>query len=272
MKLICIIFLFNILLIDSYIVPQTFREWIVIGIENKINKNVPYHYNIGVLPMVLWYNKTNPQSIINSCHKHIGNTLRESYINNDELICPFHKSKYTIDDNIGTIKKSNGLLWWSYKSFQSNPSTIKKDNNNYNFEVNNDFISTILNFIVDFKGDENTYKFYKKKLLIKKERDFLIYRYPYTLIFKNKYMLNINPIDINKSQIFLTTSNNNELTNKDINKFKNYVEKRYNNFKYKFLLLNDNNSYINKVYNCYKDYMFPDDYTIKQFMINKRFY
>jgi hypothetical protein len=79
MKIILLI-LINIIEISCYILPQTFREWTIIGIDKNINNQKPYNYKIGNLPMVLWYNNTNPQTIINSCHKHLGNTLKNSYI------------------------------------------------------------------------------------------------------------------------------------------------------------------------------------------------
>jgi hypothetical protein len=271
MKIILLI-LINIIDIYSYILPQTFREWTIIGIDKNIYIHKPYHYKIGNLPMVLWYNNTKPQTIINSCHKHLGNTLKDSYIDENKLICLYHKKKYTDDDNLGTIKKENGLLWWSYKSFKKNPPKIKGNNNNFHFEVRSDFISIILNFISDFNGDEINYKFYKKKLLIKKERDFIIYKYPYTLIYNNKYMINIIPIDNNNSHIYITTSKQTTIYINEIDKLKSYIENRYNDFRYKYLLLTENNSYIKKVYNCYKDYMFPNDIMIEYFLKNMKYY
>lgn len=268
-----ILILINIIQIYSYILPQTFREWTIIGIDKNIYIHKPYHYKIGELPMVLWYNNTNPQTIINSCHKHLGNTLKDSYIENNELKCPYHKKGYTDEDNLGTIKKGNGLLWWSYKSFKKNPPKIKSENNNnYHFKVRSDFISIIINFISDFKGDEDNYRFYKKKLLMKKDREFLIYKYPYTLIYNNKYMLNIIPIDKNNSHIYLTTNKKISIDMNEINKLKLHIENRYNDFKFRYLLLRENNSYISKVYNCYNEYMYPDDITIGYFLVNKRYY
>ena len=264
MKIIFI--LLNLIQIYSYILPQTYREWMVIGIDKNINTNKPYHYNIGSLPMVLWYNKTNPQTIINSCNKHIGNTLKDSYVKDEKLICPFHEKSYTYEDNLGTIKKANGLIWWSYKSSKNNPPKIKEDNNNYYLKVNCDFVSVILNLICEFNGDEKNYKFHNKKLLIKKNKDYLIYKYPYTLILNNKYMMNIIPIDNDNSHIYITAPIIN------LNQIKYRIEKGYNEFRYKYLLLKNDNSYINKVLQCYNDYMFPDDITTRHFLINRKYY
>jgi hypothetical protein len=255
-----------------YILPQTFREWTIIGIDKDISINKPYHYKIGNLPLVLWYNNSNPQTIINSCHKHLGNTLRDSYIKNNELICPYHKSKYTNEDNLGTIKKENGLLWWSYKSFKTNPPKIKDENNNYHFEVESDFISIIINIICDFGGTFSKFNEKNKKLLMKKDRNYVIYKYPYTIQFNNRYMINIIPINMNKSHIYLTTLKQSQISLNEIEKFKKYMNNRYCDFKYKYFILKDDNSYINKIYYSYKDYMFPDDYTIRHFIMNKRYY
>lgn len=255
-----------------YILPQTFREWTIIGIDKDISLHKPYHYKIGNLPMVLWYNNSNPQTIINSCHKHLGNTLRDSYIINNNLICPYHKSKYTNEDNLGTIKKQNGLLWWSYKSFKTNPPKIRDENNNYHFEVQNDFISTLLNIINDFGGSTSRFNEKNKKLLMKKDRNYMIYKYPYTIQFNNRYMINVIPIDIDKSHIYLTTPKQSQISIEEIDKFKSYVNKRFNDFKFKFYLLKDDNSFINKIYELYANYMFPNDYTIQHFLMNKRYY
>jgi hypothetical protein len=272
MKINILIILSLICFINSYILPQTYREWTVIGIDKNININKPYHYHIGSLPMVLWYNKTNPQTIINTCHKHLGNTLKESYIENNELICPFHKNKYTNNDNLGDIRKSNGLLWWSYKSFKKFPPKINDENNNYHFQVKGDFISIILNFINDFHEDKDKYMISNHKILMKKDRKFLIYKYPYSIKFSNIYMMNIIPIDYMNSNVYITTSKNIILNEDDINKFKSYIERRIDNFKFKHLLLLNDNSLINKIYNLYNKYMFPDDISTKHFLLNRRYY
>jgi hypothetical protein len=271
MKIILLI-LINIIEISCYILPQTFREWTIIGIDKNINNQKPYNYKIGNLPMVLWYNNTNPQTIINSCHKHLGNTLKNSYIINNELICPFHKKSYTNEDTLGEIRIRNGLVWWSYKSFKKHPPNINENNNNYHIEVKSDFISIILNLIYDFNDGKDNYKFHKKKLLIKKDRNFIIYKYPYTLIFNNKYMINVMPIDETKSNFYITTLKKTFINEYEINKFKQYIETRYNDFKFKFLLLQENNSCINKVYRLYSEYMFPNDIAIKYFLTNKKYY
>jgi len=270
-KIICIIIILET--VNSYILPQTFREWTIIGIEKEINKKKPYHYKIGELPMVLWYNKTKPQTIINNCNKHLGNTLKESYIKNNNLICPYHNSSYNNEDNLGKIEERNGILWWSYKSFKKEPPKLKdENNNNYIFKVNSDLISIILNIICEFNGEEETIRYVNKKLLIKNKKNYLLYKYPYTIILNNNYMINIIPIDINKSYIYLTTKKGKEIKKDEIKRLKENIERRFNELKFKYFLLKTNNSYIYKIYENYKDYMYINDFTINHFLLNKNYY
>jgi len=79
-------------------------------------------------------------------------------------------------------------------------------------------------------------------------------------------MINIIPIDIDKSHIYLTTPKQSQISLDEINKFKSYVNKRFNDFKFKYLFYNSN------VYDLYVNYMFPNDYTIQHFLMNKKYY
>ena len=73
LKKIIIYFLYlSSISVNSFILPQIFREWTPIAIENKIDKSKPFTFNIGKLPMVLWYDNNNTAlSTINIC-KHLG--------------------------------------------------------------------------------------------------------------------------------------------------------------------------------------------------------
>jgi len=74
-KIICIIIILET--VNSYILPQTFKDFHPIGIEKDINKNKPYNFNLGKLPLILWFDKNNkPITIINTC-KHLGNNLKK---------------------------------------------------------------------------------------------------------------------------------------------------------------------------------------------------
>ncbi len=100
----------------AYILPQTFKEFHPIGILKSINTKKPYTYNLGTLPMILWFDKNNnPNSMINTC-KHLGNNLKDSTIKNGCLVCPFHKSSYNETDKFGSTIIKDGLIWWNYKS------------------------------------------------------------------------------------------------------------------------------------------------------------
>jgi hypothetical protein len=85
-------------------------------------------------------------------------------------------------------------------------------------------------------------------------------------------MMNIIPIDYTKSNVYITSSNNIILTEDDINKFKLYIERRVDDFKFKHILLLNDNSLIKKIYNLYDKYMFPDDISTKHFLLNRRYY
>lgn len=276
--------------VNSFILPQIFREWTPIAIENKIDKSKPFTFNIGKLPMILWYDKNNTAlSTINIC-KHLGAKLDNGIINNGCLHCPNHYSSYNDTDKIGNIKVSNGLLWWSYKSYSKNPPLNFKNNLNkyYNtyIDVNANIINVILEFI--YSGTNNQVvkdgktKFLFKETLFKAEHRFL-YKYPYYLkgiINKNiDYAINFLPLEENKTRIFISILNNIDakiymnyyLINK-INNLKNYdIESSY--LKY-FIMLKDisPNNYMKKIYTLFDKYSFPNDFSVINFYKYRQFY
>ncbi len=279
----------------AYIAPQTFREWHPIGIVKNINiKNKPFVFNIGTLPMLLWFSNQNqkPNSIINVC-KHLGNNLKDSTITNNCLICPFHKQVYNHTDNFGSIVQSNGLFWWSYKSYTKVPyiNQIIKTNDkpyNYQIDINIDLITFILNFISFFDND-NSFYYHKKNnnIIIISNNKFKIYfKYPYTIIikiksFKGSYIISILPLSYNKLRLFITTYNpyGNLLSVLYMNYIKYIFENKIttNNLYIKNFFLfkqgmHDKNKYLEIIYKMFKDYMFLNDFTINQFMINKNYY
>lgn len=88
---------------SAFILPQIVREWHPIAIEKNIDKSKPYVYNIGKLPMVLWYdNNNNPLSTINIC-KHLGARLDNGIINDGCLHCSNHLTSYNSSDAVGNI-------------------------------------------------------------------------------------------------------------------------------------------------------------------------
>lgn len=281
----------------AYIAPQTFREWHPIGIYSNINKNKPFIFNIGTLPMILWFaNKTeNPIVMPNVC-KYIGNNLKNSNIENGKLLSPIYRQVYDESDNFGSIIKSNGLLWWSYKSNSKLPFTANKINElitpyNYQIDINIDLISFILNFISFFNNDyDSNVNYYhnkqKKEIFINNSNFKIIFKYPYTIIirtnqFKSSHIISILPLNYNKLRLFITTYS--PFTYLFSLIYFNYMKMLFetqittdNLYIKNFFLfkkgINNKNKYLEIIYTYFKDYMFLSDYTITQFMINKNFY
>jgi len=193
----------------TYIAPQIFREWHPIGIVKSINKQKPFYFNIGNLPMIVWFYNSNPNSMINIC-KHLGNNLNDGIIKDNCLVSPFHKEKYNQTDNFGSIVESNGLYWWSYKPYQKKPLTLASSNKTYNYhiDIKTDLLTFILNFITINYSYDNKHKYYnnKKQVFIKNKKTRILYRYPYTILINN-YRLSILPLNYFKLRIFVTTYN-----------------------------------------------------------------
>ena len=289
---------------NAYLLPQTFRDWHVVGISDKIDKTNPYKFNIGKLPMVLWYDKNNlPISTFNVC-KHLGNKLENGKVYNGSLICPSHKLHYTTNDAVGKTVDTDGLIWWSYKSYQENPPKLPLRNNNYNtkhfkLDINIDLISCVLNFLhINNLNSKNIFK--NNKLLLKSfHTDYtstIIYKYPYTIFVSTKlnkhklkavYFINFLPIEENKTRMFVTIKYNNNLKEYIgswfycfiikffLFKIKHEIENQYTSDKLKIYLMLQNtmsNNYLFNVYKLYEKYMFPNDFFMYHFMKNKQYY
>jgi nitrite reductase/ring-hydroxylating ferredoxin subunit len=282
---------------NSFILPQIFREWTPVAIESKIDRTKPFSFNVGKLPMVLWYDNNNSIiSTVNIC-KHLGSKLDTGFMNNGCLHCPNHYTPYNISDKIGDIKVSNGLVWWSYRSYSKNPPMnfkITNNNNNKNkknkyynsyIDVNANIINVILEFVYsgynnNFKKEGKT-KFLFKETLFKAEHRYL-YKYPYYLkgnINKNiNYAFNFAPLEENKTRIFITINDNVDakiymnyyLLNK-ISNIKNY-ETDINYLKYLIILKDSNNNYMKKIYNLFDKYSFPNEYNAISFYKYRHFY
>lgn len=293
---------------NAYIAPQTFREWHPIGIDKSINKHKPFVFNIGTLPMILWIgNNHHYNPLINVC-KHLGNSLKDSKIKNNSLITPFHNQIYNQSDNFGSIIKSNGLCWWSYKSYSKSPyitQIIKTKDlpHNFQIDIDIDLLTFILNFISFFNNDindindndnSNNHKNHKnyyhnknKKLIVIDNDNFkILFKYPYSIIiktkkFKGSFIISILPLRFNKLRIFVTTYNpfNNLLSFMFMNYIKYVFEKFIttdNLYIKNFFLfkkgMTNKNKYLELIYESYKDYMFLTEYTTNQFLINKNYY
>lgn len=275
---------FFIIIINSvscFILPQFVREWHVIGIENNINKIKPYAFNIGKLPMILWYNNNEPQSTINIC-KHLGATLNNGIINDGCLICPNHFTKYDKNNTVGNVISKNGLLWWSYKSYSKSPPTLFKMNNTCQsyIDINVNLVNVILEFvysanIIKVNNVHNKY-YFTEDLYNAKHRYY--YKYPYILkgsINKNvNYLINFLPLDDNKTRIYITTNNKifiKYFLNNKLNNLKNYNNN--NNLKNMLILKDESiNNYMKKIYLSFDKYSFPNDFTVSNFYKYRQFY
>ena len=269
----------------GFILPQFVREWHPIGIEGNLDKTKPYVFNIGKLPLVLWYDNNNkPISTINIC-KHLGAKLDNAIINNGCLHCVNHLTSYNETDAIGNIISKNGLLWWSYKSYIKSPPAIFKKTEKINhiyIDVDVNIISVILEFIysnnkIKIKNRNNKFLFYEK--LFNAEHRFY-YKYPYylkgSINKKINYTLNFLPLEENKTRIFINIANNfetkvftNYYLNAKLNNLKNYDSNSY--LKYLITLKNEND-YMRKIYLLFDKYSFPNEFTVSSFYKYKNFY
>ena len=270
----------------NYIAPQTFREWHPIGIYKSIDKLKPYKFQLGPLPLILWFSLNNkPNTMINNCN-HLGNSLNKAKIKNGCLICPYHYNSYNETDNFGTTQISNGLIWWSYRSNEKQPYIPIKTNNkeiyNFKLDINIDLITFILN-LLSIKNNKYIWNLKKKQLLIKTDNERIIYKYPYRLIinnYKNKYTYEISilPLSINKLRLFITYYNQLLFPIiylrllKEKNKFENDITTNNLNIKNYFMFKKGKLEYLEKIYKLYENYMFLNDYTVNQFIINKNYY
>ena len=228
---------------NGFILPQFVREWHPIGIESNIDKTKPYVYNIGKLPMVLWYDNNNtPISTVNIC-KHLGAKLDKGIINNGCLHCVNHLTEYNGTDAIGNIVSKNGLLWWSYKSYIKTPPAIFKKTEKIHqtyIDVDVNLINVIMEMIysnnkIKVKNIKNRFIF--TELLFNAEHRFY-YKYPYylkgSINKKINYTLNFLPLEENKTRIFINIANNidakvfiNYFLNSKLNNLKNYDGNSY---------------------------------------------
>lgn len=92
-----------------------YRHWNCIGIIDNINKESPFTFNVGEIPLIGWRNGDKYIATLNGC-KHLGSSLQDGWIDNDGcLVCPYHGIKHNKHDSCGVLKEHDGKLWWSYK-------------------------------------------------------------------------------------------------------------------------------------------------------------
>ena len=284
--MIIIILLFFLSTIQGFILPQFVREWHPIGIENQIDRSKPFVFNIGKLPMVLWYDKNDPIATLNIC-KHLGAKLDNAIINNGCLHCSNHLTGYNQTDALGKVISKNGMLWWSFKSYTRNPiSNFKKEEKKldiHHIDINVNLLNVILEFVhsnnkIKARARKNKFLFYEK--LFNAEHRFY-YKYPYYLkgSINNKinYTINFLPLEENKTRLFITIANNidakvfmNYFLNAKLNNLNNY-DNNTTNLKY-MIMFKEHNDYIKKVYMLFDKYSFPNEFTISCFYKYRQFY
>jgi nitrite reductase/ring-hydroxylating ferredoxin subunit len=284
--MITVILLFFLSTIQGFILPQFVREWHPIGIENQIDRSKPFVFNIGKLPMVLWYDKNDPIATLNIC-KHLGAKLDNAIINNGCLHCSNHLTGYNQTDALGKVVSKNGMLWWSFKSYTRNPiSNFKKEEKKldiHHIDINVNLLNVILEFVhsnnkIKARARKNKFLFYEK--LFNAEHRFY-YKYPYYLkgSINNKinYTINFLPLEENKTRLFITIANNidakvfmNYFLNAKLNNLNNY-DNNTTNLKY-MIMFKEHNDYIKKVYMLFDKYSFPNEFTISCFYKYRQFY
>jgi hypothetical protein len=271
-----IILLYLLNTVNSYILPQTFKNWHCINFEKNIDKSKPYSYNIGELPLITWFDQNNLNksfTTINIC-KHMGSLLDNGKVLNDCLICPYHNFKYTYNDTYGETIIYQNKLWWSFKpNNKLPPDTPLYNNNNFNNlliekDFNANIIDCMLNIldinyhkkllfnifninltlnnlkIVNYKNNNNKLGIKFNCNELNKLDIYYTFEYPYTsyyfIIFNNqKIIININllPINNNKTRWFIDI--------KYIN-FKSFISKILIKIIIK-IILNQNEKKINNI-------------------------
>jgi nitrite reductase/ring-hydroxylating ferredoxin subunit len=284
--MITVILLFFLSTVQGFILPQFVREWHPIGIENQIDRSKPFVFNIGKLPMVLWYDKNDPIATLNIC-KHLGAKLDNAIINNGCLHCSNHLTGYNQTDALGKVVSKNGMLWWSFKSYTRNPiSNFKKEEKKldiHHIDINVNLLNVILEFVhsnnkIKARARKNKFLFYEK--LFNAEHRFY-YKYPYYLkgSINNKinYTINFLPLEENKTRLFISIANNidakvfmNYFLNAKLNNLNNY-DNNTTNLKY-MIMFKEHNDYIKKIYMLFDKYSFPNEFTISCFYKYRQFY
>lgn len=238
-KIILLCLIYNI---DSYILPQTFKNWHCINYEKNIDKTKPYIHNIGELPLVTWFDQNNLSksfTSINIC-KHMGSKFDKGKIINDCLVCPYHDIKYK--DIYGETILYQDKLWWSFKPlYKLPPNTPLYNNSNYQSiliekDINANLIDCMINILdINYQKQkiseifnldlniinlENMKLKNKNKLGIKYNYDkvkiYNIFEYPYTSYYyiffnNNKIIVNINllPLSNDKTKWIINIKYNN---------------------------------------------------------------
>lgn len=119
-----------------------YNHWNCIGGVKNINKDKPFAFNVGEIPLIGWKTENNSYiSTLNIC-KHMGSTLNDGKIKNNCLVCPYHGLKYDKTNNYGEIISYDDKLWWAY-----NP--VKKTPNKFPFHNSSNYKTQIIEIVMN---------------------------------------------------------------------------------------------------------------------------
>jgi hypothetical protein len=224
-----------------------FNHWYCIDMVKHIDKSKPYAYKIGELPLVTWFNESQPLTTLNIC-QHMGSKLDKGSVKNGCLVCPYHGIKHTSSDVLGKTVIFEDKLWWSYKSRNKLPvaTPYYKDKEFETLALRFDIDSNIQDFVMNTfnmnhlalasRSQNYKYKLFEHKLTMNYDCDtssmlsefnfiindmqkitnYQIFQYPHSVsaifAFKEKDRIAINanmlPLGPNKSRVFLTIKHN----------------------------------------------------------------
>lgn len=190
-----------------------FRHWYCVDIAKNIDKSKPYVFCVGELPLVAWFNDTQPISTLNICKSDKGT------------------------DAFGNTMIYEDKLWWTYDPYNKLPPATPyykhKDYNTIMFTMDMDanIQNCILNTL-DMKHYDNIHshlfgkkmypmqykikKYNQDKLSIHNSKTFILFQYPYTsnailsLNKKERLIITINmlPLSPNKTRWIITMKHN----------------------------------------------------------------
>jgi len=147
LRFIVILFLFSTSF--CFTISPIFNEWFCLDFLKNIDKSKPLKYQIGDLPLVIWFNNSKLLlSTINIC-SHYGSRLDKGNINKKGcLVCPYHGLEYNKKMTFGKTMIHQGKLWWSYENKNKPPSIPFYNNNNYEtIEISSDINANVLDCI-----------------------------------------------------------------------------------------------------------------------------
>lgn len=282
-----ILFLISIIYTIGFPQINPFHHWHCIDIVSNINKNKPYTFNVGELPLITWFNNSNSVSantMLNAC-KHKGYKLDNGNIVDNCIICPYHNKKHSINDSFGKTIIYDNKLWWSYEPVMKMPHKIpfvldkQFESTSFVMDVNDNFMNIMCSSlntnkfsqiysksfsrynipIEDFKyknitnGIVMSYKYKTNiRLFGKKFYDFTNYQ-----IFNYPYRTS-SIVQLNKDDIFYAEINAYPLSMKKSrvvftfkhNFWKSYFEKKNIEFLLKYIISQEQKYTDNKLNKC----------------------